>query len=281
MSAVKSSPYAKMYLVSPAVYEKLLKCIDESDKAMTESLNPEAEIVEERRPSEIAVEQIHREELNPEPEIRTQVVPPKITPQMLQSALSSVKKTQPSTLPLIPEYDEEMQALEPVAQGPPITDQPILAPTLAQPIQPSPIRPATFVPNIATQQLTIQPQVALQPPTKCVNTKRGTICSISAPVLRSGRVLTAKKVFRFHCNQQNCQKSYTRRYDLKKHMLKEHGLEPEESYKRFGIEDDEEMAQQGVKRTQSTAGIQNKNPTKVSRVQSSEQTGSGCFPSWR
>ena len=280
MSAVKSSPYAKMYLVSPAVYEKLLKCIDESDKAMTESLNPEAEIVEERRPSEIAVEQIHREELNPEPEIRTQLVPPKITPQMLQSALSNVKKTQPTTLPLIPEYDEEMQAVEPVDQGPLIIDQPILLPTSVQPIQPSPIRPATFVPNIASQQLNIKPQVALQPPTKCVNTKRGTICSISVPALQGGRALKAKES-RFYCNQQNCQKSYTRRYDLKKHMLKEHGLEPEESYKRFGIEDDEEMEQKGVKRTQTTAGIQNKNPTKVSRVQSSEQTGSGCFPSWR
>lgn len=281
----RSSPYAKMYLVSPAVYEKLLKCIDDSDKALTESMNPDVDVVEEKRPSEIALEQLHREELDPSAKRQ------KITPEMLSSAISSVK----TTLPSIPEYDEDMPSSQSFIQQP-LIDTPI-QPILPQPMlpPPSPIRPATFIPPVQNP-LIMKPQIArpivesqpsqiaanISPPTKCVTTRRGTICSIVAPTtLQEGRVSKASKNFRFYCTQKNCDKSYSRKFDLKKHMLEKHGVEPEESYKRYGIQDpDETLEQQGVKRTLTTAGIKNLNPTKVTRVEPPEQSGSGCFPSW-
>lgn len=72
------SAYAKMYLVTPSVYEKLLECIDEKDKRETELLNIEANKPIEERPSEMFVDNLNREALdlettenNPQPvEIR-------------------------------------------------------------------------------------------------------------------------------------------------------------------------------------------------------------------
>ena len=50
------SPYSKMYLVSPGVYDKLLTCLDEKDKKSTELLNLEKE--REDRPGEKVIEDI-------------------------------------------------------------------------------------------------------------------------------------------------------------------------------------------------------------------------------
>ena len=45
------SPYSLMYLVTPAIYEKLLLCLDEGDKRLLDSLNkPKSD--ELKRPSE-------------------------------------------------------------------------------------------------------------------------------------------------------------------------------------------------------------------------------------
>lgn len=63
-----NSAYSKMYLVTPTVYEKLLVCIDEGDKRVTETLNkPESEA--EKRPSEVALEQVSSSDINPASEI--------------------------------------------------------------------------------------------------------------------------------------------------------------------------------------------------------------------
>ena len=58
------SPYSKMYLVSPGVYDKLLTCLDEKDKKTTELLNIEKEIGE--RPSESVIQDITTEDFEPE-----------------------------------------------------------------------------------------------------------------------------------------------------------------------------------------------------------------------
>ena len=55
------SPYSKMYLVSPGVYDKLLTCLDEKDKKSTELLNIEKE--KEDRPGEKIIEDITAGEL--------------------------------------------------------------------------------------------------------------------------------------------------------------------------------------------------------------------------
>jgi hypothetical protein len=57
-----------MYLVTPSVYEKLLTCIDEKDKRMTEELNNPPE-TSTTRPSELMVQDLSREDILPETEI--------------------------------------------------------------------------------------------------------------------------------------------------------------------------------------------------------------------
>jgi len=84
-----------------------------------------------------------------------------------------------------------------------------------------------------------------------------------------------------------CGSSFTRMWDLKRHSLKAHGIEPGQSYRRWGVDvDDDETdvsmtASQGTKRSQASAGIKNVNPHKVSRVEKPEQSGQGKFVSWK
>ena len=59
------SPYSKMYLVPPNMYEKLLKCLDEKETRQSEELNIENESIEER-PGERQIEMLNKEALNPE-----------------------------------------------------------------------------------------------------------------------------------------------------------------------------------------------------------------------
>lgn len=59
------SPYSKMYMVGPAVYAKLLNCLDAVDKKITENLN-RTDVEEEAvlRPSERQLQIIQQNELN-------------------------------------------------------------------------------------------------------------------------------------------------------------------------------------------------------------------------
>ena len=340
----KTSPYAKMYLVSPAVYEKLLKCIDEGDKSVTEALNePMPGPGEDKRPSEQIVEQIHLDELIPKKK-------KKITPEMLSAALADVQSTIPQptqhTLPTIPEEDEDvlMQDQPPpmilndpptdvpmIPVPPPITfeelpasspvqpaqlalpaqpaqlalpapPKPILrppklkAPTprlalpmpvqapIVQPIQSNiPIQPqfTTNQPRLIMPDIMVNPKPAVPP--KCITTRRGTICNTSTmPTLRSTNRNPGERYF---CTM--CSRSYSRKYDLKKHLLLKHQVMPEQGYQRWGISDPEPDVDdpnvQGVKRKRHVAGIKNRNPTKVSKTSSDttqQQSGSGHFPSW-
>jgi hypothetical protein len=58
------SPYSKMYLVTPGVYDKLLTCLDEKDKKSTELLNIEKE--REERPGEKVIEDITTGDFEPQ-----------------------------------------------------------------------------------------------------------------------------------------------------------------------------------------------------------------------
>lgn len=61
----KPSPYSKMFLVGPAVYDKMLNCLDEVDQKTTKDLNESYDINQpEKRPSEIALSELQNEELN-------------------------------------------------------------------------------------------------------------------------------------------------------------------------------------------------------------------------
>ena len=49
MMATKKSPYSEMYLVSPAIYQRMLKCLDRSDVNIVENLNQPITIEEWRK----------------------------------------------------------------------------------------------------------------------------------------------------------------------------------------------------------------------------------------
>ena len=57
MKSKNKSAYSKMYLVTPGVYEKLLKCLEDGDKRVTEDLNKPAEEFLSR-PSETALQEL-------------------------------------------------------------------------------------------------------------------------------------------------------------------------------------------------------------------------------
>ena len=60
---VNTSPYSKMYLVTPKTYEQVLSCLDEKEKKVAEELNFDKDIIEEERPGEKYIEKINQEEL--------------------------------------------------------------------------------------------------------------------------------------------------------------------------------------------------------------------------
>jgi len=57
------SPYSMMYLVTPAIYEKLLLCIDEGDKKLLDSLNKPPESIQDRRPAQVRLDALSTQEL--------------------------------------------------------------------------------------------------------------------------------------------------------------------------------------------------------------------------
>lgn len=66
----KRSPYSEMYLVSPAIYQRMLRCLDRSDLNVVEELNQPTVLEEQRTPSERLLEQIHAAEINPQASIQ-------------------------------------------------------------------------------------------------------------------------------------------------------------------------------------------------------------------
>ena len=57
------SPYSMMYLVTPAIYEKLLLCIDEGDKKLLDSLNKPRDDTQDRRPAQVVIDALSHQEI--------------------------------------------------------------------------------------------------------------------------------------------------------------------------------------------------------------------------
>jgi len=324
MSA-RQSPFSKMFLVSPAIYSKLLSCLDERDRAMAESLNPPESDVphEERRPSEQILEQIQEEEMNPidppPPSQPSQPLPsqpsqPIITPQALQDALVDLPPAaQPANIPIIqappiPNYDIIMPSIThgrtkglrgnkdpfrkkgkkglsivpfdeniPLSMLQRLRKDPTARPAPTMPIVPP--QPQWHPPLQVPQDPTsiyfpqVQPNLPAEGMPTCVTTKRGQICGVGRTNVR-----TSKTGNRYVC--EYCGISYSRNWDLKRHLLQKHDVEPEGSYRRWGIADPDQP--QGVKRDLTKAGIKTSNPKKVSRVvRDPSQSGSGSFTQWK
>jgi hypothetical protein len=67
------SAYSKMFLVTPAIYEKLLNCLDKTDAVSTKSLNDEKETTIER-PSEREIQNLNLANLNEPPQIPEKII---------------------------------------------------------------------------------------------------------------------------------------------------------------------------------------------------------------
>lgn len=122
MKPKQSSPYSKMYLVTPSVYEKLLTCLDEKEKRSVEEMNIEKDIPMEERPAEKYIEMLTKEELEPQsgpsitPELATVPEQQIIQPQIMPSEIIQSEIIQPQ--PQISPEPGQMPVLEEVVKKP-------------------------------------------------------------------------------------------------------------------------------------------------------------------
>lgn len=95
----QSKAYTKMYLVTPGVYDKMLKCLDQSDVKSTEKLNEPESIVE--KPSSTVLQQIVEEDIAP-PEEEAELIP-----QVVEEQIQPFEET--IDLPVQPEVEAQIQ----------------------------------------------------------------------------------------------------------------------------------------------------------------------------
>jgi len=174
-----------MYLVSPGIYEKMLKCIDENDRAFTESLNTVESTVKRKRPSEQIVEDLYREELaeQPPPPQQKQVVEGgEELPIPLQEPLVA-------QAPFIPNYGGDIQPLSAIPKGIERQDEPI---GVFAPLESTPVH--RFQSAKSSDDLFGLQSVA--------------------------KKLAKAQPTRSQCSQ--CSASYIRKHDLKRHVTEKH-----------------------------------------------------------
>ncbi len=136
------SPYSKMYLVTPGVYDKLLTCLDEKDKKSTELLNIEKE--REDRPGEKVIEDITTGDFEPQP----------------MEAITPVEEQQPQVeefIPPTPEVFGQEQQVQPqdIIEEGEITETMQVPPgepeILQQQQEPNPLRTPCAIPTDPNQ----------------------------------------------------------------------------------------------------------------------------------
>ena len=108
------SPYSKMYLIPPNMYEKLLTCLDERETRQTQNLNVEEEAIQER-PSERQIDILNQQALNPEPienpQPETQMAQQEANPETQNIPSENVENID-NPPEVLPEYDEDMTLAE-------------------------------------------------------------------------------------------------------------------------------------------------------------------------
>jgi len=246
----KFSPYSKMYLVSPGIYEKMLKCIDEGDRCATEALNSTEVYKEEKRPSEQVLEEMYKEEMNEPPQ-----------PELLQDNIPLTNIVEPA--PIIPNYGPNVVPLHDTQERPP--------------------KEVTAIANPARKALDLFDEV------------EGSMPITPIKPLFKRPVLPDK---RFHCDL--CQSSYTRKFDLKRHVRDRHSDDDlgeiinksAAQFETWGDEAEKEttdLLEESVPvKKKKTAKIKSdKEPKSITKTHATRssiakgQTGSGSFPSWK
>lgn len=117
MMRQRTSTYTKMYLVSPAIYERLLNCLDDSEKMQAEAQNKPGDDPPPKRPSEQIIENIHLEEMGQQPTPPPPLPPPpNIYPDLSEEmhrermggTLYPVLPGESDVVPVQPMIDEEI-----------------------------------------------------------------------------------------------------------------------------------------------------------------------------
>ena len=155
------SPYSKMYLVTPGVYDKLLTCLDEKDKKSTELLNIEKE--REERPGEKVIEDITTGDFEPQNVEEM--------PQMEEQQQQQIQEQQQvEDIPPTPEVfgDVETDVQPQIEEGEIMetTQVPPGEPEIQQQQQPNPLRAPCALPTDPNQ-------VVQQPAFNPVSVSRG------------------------------------------------------------------------------------------------------------
>lgn len=262
------SPYSKMYLVSPGIYEKMLKCIDEGDKAATEALNTSSFLTDRKRPAEQAIDDMYKEELQRAPLSTDQLQQPDVQHENLNVPIQDT--------PIIPNYGSNIVPLNVAQQRP-----------LAEDFSASKMSDVSAVPMPGSSFHAKLP----------INRRISELFSEVESSIPLSPVKTAPK--RFPCSF--CDKTFSRKHDVKRHINEKHGdkgeLEnviaessaaydawkdnPAESSgeeSKLSILDKTPTKKSGITKVKKTISV----PTKIHKTRSTrQQTASGMFKSWK
>lgn len=219
------SAYSKMYLVTPSVYEKLLRCLDDGDKRVTEDINKEPE-TEELRPSEIELQNVGTADiLEPQTQpilqerlygnpVQENIPGPAIQDPVVLVEGNPTEQQIQSPVPGIP------QIMPPVSQARKV--RVVLPDEDVSMIQD--IRPSTSAKDIVFNPTKIYgptdenlPLSAYKP--RCVNTKQGQLCSVdvrSRPKLSVKMKSQAQRMIGHFC--PICGREFSRANNLKRHV---------------------------------------------------------------
>lgn len=187
----KYSPYSKMYLVSPGIYEKMLNCIDEGDKTATEALNTSNLVVDRKRPAEQVVDDMYKEELQR---------PPPLSNDQFEQLQPNIQQFEQNIslqdAPIIPNYDSNIVPLNVTSRG---LQEPLAGPILNR------------IPNLPMSQ----PLLHEKMPTD----RR--VSQLFSEIESSIPISPIKgPIRRFPC--QFCDKTFSRKHDAKRHVSEKH-----------------------------------------------------------
>ncbi len=138
------SPYSMMYLVTPAIYEKLLLCIDEGDKKLLDNLNNPPDENLDRRPAQIRLDALSSEEIKP-------IVPLSLDVQPSHDIISQPEQTGIHNVAIIqqPPQQQQQEIITPVIQPQPQLQQQQLPITVSV-APPNDTKPSINIPVVSS-----------------------------------------------------------------------------------------------------------------------------------
>ena len=227
------SPYSKMYLVSPGVYEKLKNCITEKDKMVVDGLNVEEK--EEQSPSDKVVEEITQKDFDeqivkPFEPVEQEVIPtnptdviysnPNVVEEQKVIIPKEVEYSNPLTAPCSDVYPKEQ--LVPTIYQPTVSDMINVIPNPAVVMR----KPDHINPNVMLERLpppiNMNPNVVLGK--KDIVNPTVVLNKLAVPANIVQKHLGKAKPISFQC--PICFKLFTRKADVNRHINTIHTVNP-------------------------------------------------------